>query len=78
MPAPKQIRFFYHYNRPATKKAGVPMISLHYDGKCHIVRDIRLVKLSERSRTTMKRQPNFVMTGKANKIDIVDGVATLS
>ncbi len=64
--------FFFHYNKPASMKAGKVQISLHYDKVCHILDNlICYVTTTGRVR---KGQPRFVMTGKCGRVDIVDGV----
>ena len=70
------MRFWYHYNRQASASAGVPTLSLHYRGKCHLVRslDVRCRTWS-RVRT---QQPRVVICGDAKQIDIsCDGAATI-
>lgn len=64
--------FWYHFNRPATLKAGKPKITVHFDGKCHIVDGIAECKSRSHIRKT---QPLFVMKGKCNKLEIKGGIA---
>lgn len=68
--------FWFHYNKPASKKAGKPQITLHYGGKCHIVDNIAISK--ETYGHIRKTQPHFVMKGKCEKIEIEDGYAYVS
>lgn len=65
---PTEMRFFYHYNKPESKRAGEPRITLHFQGECHVVKDI-VVCQPTRARFR-KQQPHFVMCGWANKISI--------
>jgi len=65
--------FFYHYNKPASKKAGKPVISVHYHNKCFLVDNI-FCNVFTHGRIR-KSQPYFVMTGKAKEITIKDNVA---
>lgn len=70
------MRFFFHYNKPASRSAGKPQITIHYKNQCLIVDNIICnVKTFGRIK---KRQPHFVVAGNANKIDIKDNVANIS
>lgn len=65
--------FFYHYNKPLSKKAGKPVISLHYKNKCYFVDNIYLhVSTWGHIR---KDQPRFVIKGKASVIEIKNKIA---
>lgn len=56
--------FFFHFNKPASRAAGAPVISLHVDGVCYLVSNIEcLVPIKGRIRKT---QPRWVMTGRAH------------
>ena len=68
--------FFFHYNKPASKKAGKPVISLHYQKQCHLVHNV-VVNVPTQGKIR-KTQPFFVMIGKANQIEIIDSIAYLS
>lgn len=65
--------FFYHYNKPASKKCGIPMISLHYRDRCLLVKNI-VINVPTRGRIN-KRQPHFVVTGRAESVSIRDDIA---
>ena len=69
--------FYFHYNKPASQKAGKPQITVHAGGACLIVDNVVCnVPVAGRLR---KDQPRFVMAGKAASIVIdADNVATLS
>lgn len=68
--------FFYHYNKPLSRQRGKPQISIHYRGACMIVDNIVLnVKTWGRLN---KRQPYFVVVGKAKDITIDKNVAYIS
>lgn len=61
--------FWYHYNKPASKRAGYPILTLHYEGKCHMVRSIDCqVPTYTRERSS---QPNLVVAGKG--VVVFDG-----
>lgn len=69
------MRFWFHYNKPASRRAGKPVISLHFQRKCHLVGNVECrVPLAGRIRKT---QPAFVMAGLAKSIRIEDGVAII-
>jgi hypothetical protein len=63
--------FWFHYNKPASRKAGHPVITVHYGGACHMVRNVRIhTPLRGRIRKT---QPYFVLFGRGF-CGIKDGV----
>ena len=69
--------FFFHYNKPASRKAGKPQITVHAGGQCLVVDNVICnVPVAGRLR---KEQPRFVMAGKAASI-VIDSsnVAILS
>ncbi len=65
--------FFYHYNKPASKAAGEPILTLHYKKQCHPVKSI--ICGTETWTHKQKRQPHIVVKGNAKHIDIVCDVA---
>ena len=70
----KQYSFFYHYNKPASRVAGEPRLSIHYRGQCHIVNGLKCaVPTYSRVRTT---QPHIVMAGRGN-LTIQNGKAII-
>lgn len=53
--------FWFHYNKPASRQAGHPVMSVHCHGKCLLVRSIIChVPVCTRER---KSQPHVVMAG---------------
>ena len=67
--------FFFHYNKPASRKAGKNKATIHFNGQCMIVDDLKCsVPIFSRSR---KSQPRWVIAGKANNIEIVDGIGVI-
>ncbi len=58
----KKYSFWFHYNKLASKAQGIPVISFHYQGKCHLVNNIKCNAKTEGR--ISKRQPYFVMAGK--------------
>ena len=65
--------FWFHYNKPASRIAGAPRLTIHWKGACHIVTGIRcLVPTESRIR---RSQPHVVIAGKAEGIEFNDGQA---
>ena len=61
--------FWFHYNKPESKRRGHPVLTLHYEGRCHYVRSIVCnVPTYTRERST---QPHVVVAGKGAVI--IDG-----
>ena len=56
--------FWFHYNRPASAQQGHPVMTVHYKGECHLVRDVVCnVPVHTRERS---KQPRLVMAGKGD------------
>lgn len=69
----KRHAFFFHYNRPASLKAGHPVISLHYRRRCMLVHNL-VCEVPTRGRCR-KTQPRFVIQGWAEEVTIKEAVA---
>jgi hypothetical protein len=67
--------FFFHYNKPATASAGVPMMTVHSGGCCHEVKSV-VCSVPCRSRPR-SRQPRLVMSGRGC-VRVRDGVAYIT
>lgn len=68
--------FWFHYNKPASRKAGKPQITVHYNSTCHIVNNVVCnVKTVGRLRNT---QPHWVIAGKTKELKIENGIATIN
>ena len=68
--------FFFHYNKPASSKAGKPQITIHYNKQCLIVDNLICnVPTFGRLRNS---QPRFVVAGKCNSLVIENGIATIN
>lgn len=65
----KKLRFFFHYNKKEK------MMTVHFKGRCHIVKDILCE--CETSTKWKNGQPNLVMQGWANSLNIVDRTAII-
>lgn len=68
--------FFYHYNKPASKKAGKPIWSLHYWKACHLVEEI-ICNVPTATKAN-KRQPYGVVRGECSTIIFNDKQAYIS
>jgi len=66
----KLYRFWYHYNKPASKKAGHPLFTVHYRNKCWITKSIVCSVSTETH--TRKRQPYAVVRGHCYNMSIND------
>jgi len=54
--------FWFHYNKPESKRIGHPVLTLHYEGKCHYVRSLSIdVPTYTRERSA---QPHIVVAGR--------------
>ena len=54
-------RFWFHYNKPASRKQGRPVMTVHSQGICHMVHHIECkVPVETRIRKT---QPHVVLAG---------------
>lgn len=70
------MKFWYHYNKPESKKAGYPKLTLHFRRTCNIIDRIEInVPTYSRNRNS---QPYLVIAGEANKIEIINGIAKIS
>ncbi len=67
--------FYFHYNKPASKRAKKVQISVHYDKQCIIVDNV-ICNVQTFGKIN-KTQPYFVMKGKCESVDIIDGIATI-
>lgn len=67
--------FWFHYNKPASKQAGHPVLTVHWQGRCHFVRHIQChVPVQTRER---KSQPHVVVAGRGN-VAICGDTATIT
>lgn len=64
--------FWFHYNRHASKKAGKPQITVHYNKQCLIVDNI-ICKVKTWGKIN-RRQPYFVIKGKCKHLEISEGI----
>ena len=64
----RQYRFWYHYNKPASRKAGHPLFTVHYRNKCWITKSIVCSVATETH--TRIRQPYAVVRGHCYNMSI--------
>lgn len=72
----KKYSFFYHYNKPASLKAGRNQLTVHYQNMCLLVDgvDVRVPCKSK----NRKKQPRCVLVGKCTSIIIENGIAIIN
>lgn len=54
-------RFYFHFNKPQSKKLGKTIWSVHYAGKCHQVEKVHCLVNSETKAN--KHQPYAIVQG---------------
>ena len=64
----KTLSFFFHYSKPLSREQGMPVITIHWKGKCLWVNNL-ICDVYTKGRIN-NRQPYFVMCGKATSIEI--------
>ncbi len=67
--------FFFHYNKPASRTAGKPVISVHWCGRCVLVDNVDC-RVPVKGRIK-KRQPYFVMVGHG-VVRITNNIAVIT
>ena len=68
--------FWFHYNKPASAKAGKPQITVHYKGACHIVDNLDCkVPTAGHLRNS---QPRFVIKGNCKEIKFENNKALIT
>jgi hypothetical protein len=64
----KKRRFWFHYNKPESKKQGRTVLTLHWKGKCHLVNSITCSAPCETH--AQRRQPRCVIRGWATEVEL--------
>ncbi len=72
----RKYKFFFHYNKPASTRAGKPQVTVHFRGACHILDNV-LINVPTYGKLREK-QPRFVIAGECDTLTIDNGVGTLS
>lgn len=66
----KKLRFWFHFNKPASRREGRNVLTLHWRGTCHRVHAIRCIAPTEtHDRAT---QPTCIVRGWADDVSIID------
>lgn len=68
--------FWFHYNKPASQRAGKVQVSVHHKGVCHIVDNV-VCKVPITGKIS-KTQPRFVVKGRCTQIIIQEGIAVIT
>lgn len=68
---PGKKRFFYHYY----KQKGC--MTVHWEGACHPVKDIKLYNITLCETKWQERQPRIVMQGWASSVRIKGDIAEI-
>ena len=63
-------RFFFHYNKPESRKQGRNVLTVHWKNSCIPVNHLKINVPIESH--TQKSQPHCVMRGFANSVEILE------
>ena len=66
----KPKRFFFHYNKPESRKQGRNVLTVHWKNACIPVNHLKINVPIESH--TQKSQPHCVMRGFANSVEIIE------
>jgi len=72
----KKYRFWFHYNKPESRKAGKPVMTLHYRDRCLTTNSIECEVETETHRR--KRQPHMVIRGWAESVGFMTQEAAVN
>lgn len=67
---PRSYSFFFHYNKPMSRKFGRNKLTVHRQGVCHLVDEIQC-KVETNTKDN-KKQPHCVITGKSKNFKITE------
>jgi hypothetical protein len=70
----RKYRYFFHYNKPLSRKLGKQMITLHFKNKCHFLEGDKFICKTECEGKVNPTQPVFVMQGFCEDFIIEDGI----
>lgn len=62
--------FWFHYNKPASRKAGKPKLTVHFNKTCYIVDSIA-IKCPTESKIR-ESQPHVVIAGKCLDFKLIN------
>ena len=66
----KARRFFFHYNKPESRKQGRNVLTVHWQNSCIPVNNIKVNVPTESHK--QKQQPNCVIRGFAESVEIIE------
>ena len=66
----KPRRFFFHYNKPESRRQGRNVLTVHWKNACLPVNHLKINVPIESH--TQKAQPHCVMRGFANSVEIIE------
>jgi hypothetical protein len=66
----KPRRFFFHYNKPESRKQGRNVLTVHWQNACIPVNHLKVNVPIESHK--QKHQPQCVMRGFANSVEIIE------
>ena len=66
----KPKRFFFHYNKPESRRQGRNVLTVHWKNACLPVNHLKINVPIESH--TQKSQPHCVMRGFANSVEILE------
>jgi len=70
MKTKKPKRFFFHYNKPESRRQNRNVLTVHWKNACIPVNHLKINVPTESH--TQKSQPHCVMRGLANKVEILE------
>ena len=70
MKTKKPKRFFFHYNKPESRKQNRNVLTVHWKNSCIPVNHLKINVPIESH--TQKSQPHCVMRGFANSVEIIE------
>ena len=72
----KEYRFWFHYNKPESRKLGKPIMTVHYKDECIMTNRIKCNVPTETHER--KRQPYMVIRGWATSVEYGDGEVVIN
>ena len=72
----KKYKFWFHYNKPASRTAGEPRLTVHFRDQCYLVNKVCCYGIDIVTRNN-KKQPHCVVAGNATDLVIKNDVADI-
>jgi hypothetical protein len=76
--AGKAKAYWFHFNKPESKKQGRNVLTVHYAGQCRLVHDIKLRNIDLLETRHRAKQPRCVLAGKGIVTFAVDNGLTVA